>query len=303
MRRVSSPSAASADPALAQLPVRAGVGLRFPHHNTVRAGVATAGWFEIHPENYLGEGVMPEILEHIRRDNALSLHATGLSLGSVSGVDRDHLAAIAALVNRVAPAAISDHLSWSESGGVYLPDLLPLPYTREALDVFARNIDRVQTALRRPILVENPSVYLSFAHDEMAEGDFLAELTRRTGCGVLLDINNVAVAAANLGQDASARLTDMLQQVPAASIGEIHLAGHAVRELGEGRTICIDDHGSPVSPDVWAMYEATMRAIGPRPTLIEWDTAVPAFEVLAAEAAKADAVMVNAMEERHAAAC
>jgi hypothetical protein len=265
MRRASFPAAASADPALAQLPVRAGVGLRFAHHDAVRAGDAPAGWFEVHPENYLGEGVIAETLQHIRQDNTLSLHATGLSLGSVSGVDKTHLAAIAALADRLDPAAISDHLSWSESGGIHFPDLLPLPYTREALNVFSANIDRVQTALCRPILVENPSLYLAFAHNEMDEESFLAELARRTGCGVLLDINNVAVSAANLGQDASARLEGLLQALPAAAIGEIHLAGHTVCALGDGGTIRIDDHGSPVTDEVWTMFEATIRRIGPAP--------------------------------------
>jgi uncharacterized protein (UPF0276 family) len=302
MRRVSSPAAAFADPTLAHLPVRAGVGLRFPHHNAVRAGDATAGWFEVHPENYFGEGVAADVLERIRRDNIVSLHATGLSLGSVSGIDRAHLQAIVALADRLAPAAISDHLSWSENGGMHLPDLLPMPYTREALEVFVRNIDQVQTALRRPILIENPSVCLAFSHNEMDEGSFLSELTRRTACGILLDINNVAVSAANLGEDPSARLESMLRALPMAAIGEIHLAGHAVRDLGEGRAVRIDDHGSPVGSEVWAMYEVALHEIGPRPTLIEWDTAIPVFEILAAEAAKADAVMGKAIEGRYAVA-
>jgi uncharacterized protein (UPF0276 family) len=298
MRRASPTPAAHAAP----VPAQAGIGLRFPHHKAALSGEARAAWFEVHPENYLGDGVLPGLLETIRRDTALSLHATGLSLGSADGVDEDHLAAIAALARRMQPALISDHLSWGAVDGLHLPDLLPLPYTHEALDVFVRNLDRVQSALGRAILIENPSVYLAFAHNEMREGQFLAELARRSGCGLLLDINNVAVSAANLGEAPAMRLHQMLDDLPAAAIGEIHLAGHAVRELDNGGVVHIDDHGSPVSEAVWDLYDATIRRIGPRPTLIEWDTDIPAFARLAQEAATADAVMVRAQEIRHAAA-
>jgi len=298
MRRNPLPPAAPAAP----IPVKAGVGLRFPHHKSVLAGEARAAWFEVHPENYLGDGVIPDILERVRRDFPVSLHATGLSLGSADGIDADHLAAIVALAGRIQPGLISDHLSWSSAGGVHLPDLLPLPYTREAQDVFVRNIDRVQTALRRPILIENPSAYLAWAHSEMREGEFLAGLARRSGCGVLLDINNVAVSAANLGEDPAVRLHQMLDALPAAAVGEIHLAGHAVRECADGGHVHIDDHGSPVNEDVWDLYADTIRRIGPRPALIEWDTAIPAFARLADEARTADDVMATALEVRHAAA-
>jgi uncharacterized protein (UPF0276 family) len=297
VRRNTYPLAAPADP----IPAAAGVGLRFPHHRVVLTGEAKAAWLEVHPENYLGEGVVSEILESVRRDFPVSLHATGVSLGSAGGIAEDHLAAIAALVRRIEPGLVSDHLSWSAAGGIHLPDLLPLPYTREALEIFARNIDRVQMALGRLLLIENPSVYLAFTHSEMREGEFLAALARKTGCGVLLDINNVAVSAANLGESAAARLRRMLDDLPEAAIGEIHLAGHGVRELAEGGCVHIDDHGSPVSDEVWELYADTIRRIGPRPTLIEWDTAIPAFSRLAAEADIADAVMAG--EIRHAAAC
>ncbi len=298
MRRISPPFAAPADP----IPASAGVGLRFPHHRTILAGEAGAAWFEVHPENYLGDGAVPDILEAVRRDFPISLHATGLSLGSAEGVDEDHLAAIAALARRIEPGLLSDHLSWCRAGGMQLPDLLPLPYTQEALEIFARNIERVQTALRRPILVENPSLYLAFAHSEMREGEFLAALARQSGCGVLLDINNVAVSAANLGEQPAARLRRMLDDLPEEAIGEIHLAGHAVRELADGSHVHIDDHGSPVSDEVWEMYADTVGRIGPRPTLIERDTAIPAFAQLAQEAGIADAVMTRAGEARYAAA-
>jgi uncharacterized protein len=297
MRRVSPFPAAHASP----IPAQAGVGLRFPHHKAVLAGEAGAAWFEVHPENYLGDGIAADILEEVRCDFAISLHATGLSLGSADGVDADHLQSIAALARRIQPGLISDHLSWSAAGGTHLPDLLPLPYTREAQDIFSANIDRVQTALGRPILIENPSAYLAFAASEMREGEFLAGLARRSGCGILLDINNVVVSAANLGEAPQARLQRMLGDLPVSAIGEIHLAGHAVRQLPGGGAVHIDDHGSPVSEEVWELYEAVIRSIGPRPTLIEWDTDLPAFARLAQEAHTADVILANAREPRHAA--
>lgn len=297
MRRNPSLTAAPAGP----IPATAGVGLRFPHHKAVLAGDARSAWFEVHPENYLGEGIVADILERVRHDAPVSLHATGLSLGSADGIDEVHLAAIAGLARRIQPGLISDHLSWSAIGGLHLPDLLPLPYTREAQDIFVRNVDRVQTALGRQILVENPSAYLAFVQSEMREGEFLAGLAQRSGCGLLLDINNVAVSAANLGEEPADRLHRMLYDVPASAIGEIHLAGHAVRELADGSHVHIDDHGSPVSAGVWDLYEAAIRRIGPCPTLIEWDTDIPAFACLAAEAAIADAVMTRAQEVRHVA--
>jgi uncharacterized protein (UPF0276 family) len=281
------------------IPARAGIGLRFPHHEHVLMTPRAAAWLEVHPENYLGEGAAAETLMAVRRDYTVSLHATGLSLGSADGVDREHLAAIAELAARLEPGLISDHLSWSAMEGLYLPDLLPLPYTYEALDLFACNIETVQDVLRRPILIENPSVYLAFAQNEMDEAQFLAALTARTGCGLLLDVNNIAVAAANLGEDAVARLDAVLEQVPPAAIGEIHLAGHAVKALPDGGALRIDDHGAPVSDEVWGLFARAIRQIGPRPALIEWDTAIPDFAVLAGEAAMADALMQP--QVRHAA--
>ena len=297
MGPLSSPSAALANP----IPARAGVGLRFPHHDHVLSAPHAAAWLEVHPENYLGEGVAADILCDVRTDYPVSLHATGLSLGSADGVDRDHLAVVAALCRRIVPGLVSDHLSWSAAGALHLPDLMPLPYMREAQDVFARNIETVQQALGRSILIENPSVYLAIAGAEMSEGEFLAGLVRRTGCGVLLDINNIAVSAANLGEDAAGRLAMMLDAIAPDAIGEIHLAGHAVRTLPDGVELRIDDHGSPVSEDVWRLFDTAIRRIGARPTLIEWDTAVPGFDILAGEAAMADVLMAHAREMRHAA--
>jgi uncharacterized protein (UPF0276 family) len=292
-----SPAAHAAVP----IPARAGIGLRFPHHNIVLSETDAAAWLEVHPENYLGDGVTADILLAVREHYPISLHATGLSLGSAAGVDADHLSNIAALCRRVQPGLVSDHLSWSAAGDLHLPDLLPFPYTREAQDIFVHNIDQVQTALGCKILIENPSVYLAFAQSEMSEGEFLAGLVRRSGCGVLLDINNVAVSAANLGEVPAARLNDVLDALPASAIGEIHLAGHTVRSLPGGAQVAIDDHGSPVSDAVWRLFDAAVRRIGPRPTLIEWDTDIPAFTVLQGEAAMADVLMVQAGEHDHAA--
>jgi hypothetical protein len=284
----------------APIPASAGIGLRFPHHDLVMSDRPDIGWFEVHPENYLGEGVAAESLETIRADYPLSLHATGLSLGSADGVDAQHLAAIAALCRRIEPGLVSDHLSWSAASGLHLPDLLPLPYTDEALDIFARNIGRVQDALGRAILIENPSVYLAFAEAEMDEAGFLGRLVSRTGCGLLLDVNNIVVSAVNLGEDPRARLDAILDAVPAHAIGEIHLAGHAVRTLPDGTVLRIDDHGSPVSPEVWTLFERVIERTGARPALIEWDTAIPAFATLAHEAATADALMARVRTKERA---
>jgi len=275
----------------APIPARAGVGLRFPHHRPVLNERPRIAWFEVHPENYLGAGVAAGILDRVRDDYPISLHATGLSLGDADGVDADHLAAITALCDRIEPGLVSDHLSWSAAGGVHAPDLLPVPYIIEALETFVRNVDAVQNALGRAILIENPSVYVEFTDTALTEAEFLAQLARRSGCGVLLDVNNVAVSAHNLGEAPRARLQRLLDAVPASAIGEIHLAGHTVRALGGGGEVRIDDHGSRVNPEVWGLYEATIGWIGPRPTLIEWDTDIPALTMLRDEAAKADAIL------------
>jgi uncharacterized protein len=212
-------------------------------------------------------------------------------LGSADGLDADHLAAIADLARRIQPGLISDHLSWSASGGVHLPDLLPLPYTQEALGVVARNIDQVQTALGRRILIENPSTYLAFADSALDEAEFLGELTGISGCGLLLDVNNIAVSSGNLGEAPMRRLERLLDHLPADAIGEIHLAGHAIRRFDNGATVRIDDHGSPVSDEVWALYETLIDRVGARPTLIEWDTNIPTFDLLQAEAAIAQSIL------------
>ena len=268
------------------LPARAGIGLRAPHLAEVLATRPALPWLEVHPENYLGGGPAARALLALRRDYPIALHAVGLSVGSAEGVDRRHLERIGALAERVEPAAMSEHLAWSRTGGAYLNHLLPLPYTEASLGVVCRNVDEIQTRLGRRILIENPSGYLRFAASTIPEPEFLAELTRRTGCGLLCDVNNLHVTARNLGVDQDA----YLDALPAGAVEEIHLAGHAVNDV-DGRPLLIDDHGSPVSPAVWSLYERALRRFGPVPTLIEWDTEIPGLEILIGEAWRADAFL------------
>ena len=265
-----------------QLPIATGIGLRAAHHERVRTERPKIAWLEVHTENFLGGGATPAMLETLRERYAISLHGVGLSLGSAEGLDEEHLARIATLVRRLEPAAVSDHVSWSVTGGVYFNDLLPVPYDDEALAVIVRNVVRFQEAIGRPVMVENPSTYLRHTHSDQAEPQFLAELCRRSGCGLLLDVNNVFVSTENHGDDAQAYLA----AVAHLPIGEIHLSGHHLRQIGN-RAIRIDDHGSPVADPVWALYERALSLIGPRPTLVEWDSALPPLETLLAEAGKA----------------
>jgi uncharacterized protein (UPF0276 family) len=271
------------DPILAS----AGVGLKPEHYAEVLAGRARGLWFEVHPENYMGAGGPPHrYLEAIRKDHALSLHSVGLSLGSADGISGLHLARLKALVQRYQPVLVSDHLSWSGIGDSFVHDLLPVPLNRESLQRFAQNIERVQEALGRTILIENPSVYLMADGHEIPEPEFIATLCRQTGCGWLLDINNIYVSGTNLSFDPA----NYLQAVDHCLVGEIHLAGHARESHADG-DLLIDDHGSEVPEAVWQLFEAYVAEAGPRPTLIEWDTRLPSFATLASEAAKADAVL------------
>lgn len=229
------------------------------------------------PHRYL-----PAICEHY----PLSMHGVGMSLGSSDGIDEQHLQSLLGLVNRYQPGQVSEHLAWSHFAKAYHNDLLPLPYNDDSLGVVVANINRVQDCLGIPILVENPSAYLEFQGNSYSEPEFLAELTRRTGCGLLLDINNIYVSACNMGFDAF----DYLAHIPWESVGEMHLAGHSIQQTGE-MEIRIDDHGSPVKDEVWNLHKQALRSIGRRvPVLIEWDTEIPDFAVLLAEAAKADAL-------------
>ena len=263
-----------------------GIGLRSRHVDEILAGPRRVGWLEIHAENYMGGGPAGRALERIRRDHPLSVHGVGLSLGSAGGLNAAHLARLATLVERLQPALVSEHLSWSVAGGVYLNHLLPLPCTEEALVVVAENVARVQDRLSRQLLVENPASYLRFEDAEMTEPQFLTALAQQTGCGVLCDVNNVFVSCANLGGDAVA----YLRALEPATVGEIHLAGHVVNEA-DGQRILIDDHGSRVAPAVWQLYAHAVRRLGMVPTLVEWDTDVPSLGVLLDEAAQAERIL------------
>lgn len=274
------------------VPAKAGLGLRGPHVSEVVETRPPIAWFEVHPENYMGEGPALAILEKIRHDYPLSLHGVGLSLGSAEGIDRAHLARLARLVDRLTPGLVSEHLSWSVASGTYFNDLLPLPLTEEALETVARNVDAMQEGLGRRVLVENPSAYVRFRHATIPEPEFLTALARRTGCGLLCDVNNIYVSCTNFGLDADA----YLDAVPADAVEEIHLAGHFHGEH-QGRPLLIDDHGSRVIEPVWALYRRALRRFGSVPTLIEWDRNIPALDVLMSEAACADAV-AGAVTER-----
>ncbi len=278
----------------APIPAAAGIGLRHPHVQAFLDAPPRIGWAEVHSENYLaGGGLRLSTLECIRRDLPISCHGVGLSLGSAEGLDEAHLAALARLFARIEPGLVSEHVSWSVAGGVYYNDLLPLPLTEEALAVFCRNVDRAQEAFGRRILVENPSTYLDFAASRIPEPDFIAEIVRRTGCGLLLDVNNIHVSAHNRGFDAAAYLAAL----PLAAVGEIHIAGHARRSIG-GETVLIDDHGSRVIEPVWRLLDAALAHTGPVPVLVEWDTDIPELAVLLAEAAKADTAIGRAAPPR-----
>ncbi|UUZ76588.1 DUF692 domain-containing protein [Polaromonas sp. P1(28)-13] len=286
-------SVARAQDAPGRIPAKAGIGLRFRHHQPVAEARPDVAWFEVHTENYMGGGTVPRHLDMIRRDYPISLHGVGLSLGSADGLDAAHLGRIRDVVDRVEPGLISEHLSWSVTGGTYLADLLPLPLTEEALAIVCHHVDQVQAHLKRRILIENPSTYLRFRHSTIPEWEFLAHVAQRTGCGILCDVNNIYVSACNHDWDA---LT-YLAALPPAAIGEIHLAGHSIREFGQGRTLRIDDHGSRVAPQVWALYREALERFGPIPTLIEWDTNVPALEVLMEEAAIAEKILEEYLNE------
>jgi uncharacterized protein len=260
-----------------------GIGLRAPHLEEVAAGRPGVAWVEVHPENFMGGGAAIAALLSVRRDLPVSLHGIGLSLGSAEGIDRPHLARLKSLARRVEPFLISEHLSWSATGGAYLNDLLPLPYSEEALGAVARNIAQVQETLGRRILIENPSRYLNWRQSVLPEAEFLGELVRRTGCGLLCDVNNLYVTQHNCAADAFAWLAG----VPAHAVGEIHLAGHA-RNPYEAGEILIDDHGDHVAAPVWALFAEAVRRFPTAPALIEWDSNIPELSTLLAEARLAD---------------
>jgi uncharacterized protein len=266
-----------------RLPAAAGIGLRAPHVGHVLSTRPQVAWFEVHSENYYADGG-PALaaLDRIRADYPLSLHGVGMSLGSTDPLDRGHLAKLKRLIARVDPAAVSEHLCWSGVGGRHLNDLLPLPYTEEALEHVCIRVGQVQDALGRELMVENVSSYLAFADATIPEWEFVAAVARRTGCKLLCDVNNIHVNAVNHGFDADGYLAAL----PPAAIAEIHLAG-----FDASGACLIDTHGAPVAPEVWALYARAIARFGPQPTLIEWDVDIPAFAVLEREAATAQSVL------------
>jgi uncharacterized protein (UPF0276 family) len=272
-----------AERATAAIPSRAGIGLRAPHCRDIIDTRPDIAWVEVHSENYFGDGGQPhQFLERIRRDHPLSLHGVGLAIGSAAPLDRGHLDKLARLIERYEPGLVSEHLCWGAAAGRHLNDLLPLPYTEEALAHVCTRIEQTQAHLGQQILIENVSSYLQFRHSAIPEWEFLAEVSARSGCAILLDVNNIHVSAVNHGFDA---LT-YLNAIPAAAVREIHLAG-----FDASGPCLIDTHGTAVSDDVWTLYRAAIARLGPRPTLIEWDTDIPPLGILLAEAAKATQIL------------
>jgi uncharacterized protein (UPF0276 family) len=276
------------------LPTIAGVGLRAPHFREVLDTWPEVGWFEVHSENFFGAGGEPlRVLEAVRQRYPVSLHGVGMSLGSSDELSRRHLEKLKRLVDRIQPAAVSEHLCWSSVDGRFLNELLPLPYTEEALALVCERVDRMQNFLGRTIMIENVSSYLQFSGAEMPEWIFLAEVSRRSGCQVLLDVNNIYVSACNHVFDAS----EFLAAIPAERVGEIHLAGYEHVD-----DFLFDTHSRPVYPAVWELYGDALARLGNKPTLIEWDNDLPAFSVLQEEMRKADRLLVDHAEARLACA-
>lgn len=260
------------------LPCTAGIGLRAPHYREVLDTLPELGWVEVHNENFFGGGAPLHTLLKVREHYPVSLHGVGMGLASSTPLDEAHLSALQQLCHTVQPALVSEHLCWNRAGDLVVNDLLPFPYTREALDHVVSRVQRVQEKLNRQLLVENLSSYLSFSHSEMSEGEFLAELVQRSGCGILFDVENLYVNIRNLGVDAD----EFIRTIPASAVKEYHLAGYSMRD-----GCLVDTHDHPVYPEVWELYESVLRQLGPRPTLIEWDSEIPALPVLMEEAAKA----------------
>ena len=283
---------------MSELPAQAGIGLRAQHYGEVLGGGPDIAWLEVHSENFfVPGGETLQVLDAVRERYPVSLHGVGLSLGSSDALSRDHLRKLKALVERIRPAAVSEHLCWSSIGGRYLNDLLPLPYSEEALTGVCQRIRQAQDFLGRRIMIENVSSYVRFKGATMTEWEFLAEVARRSDCGILLDVNNIFVSATNHGFAA----LDYLDAIPGERVGEIHLAGYETDE-GEpaDEDFLVDTHSRPVSDGVWVLYAEALKRFGPKPTLIEWDNDIPALPVLLAEAAKAQTLLDSCEERLHA---
>ncbi|MCB1429849.1 MAG: DUF692 domain-containing protein [Nitratireductor sp.] len=271
-----------------RLPRRAGVGLKPEHVAEIVGTRPDIGFFEVHAENYMGAGGMPHAqLRSIREQYALSVHGVGMSIGGEADLDREHLARLKAVVDIYQPSMVSEHLAWSTHDDIFFNDLLPLPYTHETLARVVRHVDMVQNALGRQILIENPSTYVIFAQSDWEETQFMAEVSRRSGCGLLLDVNNIFVSSVNNGTSPAAYVA----AYPVERVQQIHLAGHAADSDDEGKPLLIDAHDRQVSEDVWALYAKVLERTGPLPTLIEWDNDVPQWSVLKAESERADRVL------------
>ena len=282
---------------ISHLPAATGIGFKPQHFDAIFAGEQPIGFVEVHAENYMGAGGPPHaMLRALRERYALSLHGVGLSIGSMAPLDTEHLMRLKALCDRYEPASFSEHLAWSSHDEVYLNDLLPLPYTEETLRRIVAHVDQVQETLRREMLLENPSTYIEFAQSTMAETDFLSEIACRTGCGLLLDVNNVFVQAKNHGASAER----YLDSFPLDAVKEIHLGGHDEQTDETGAPLLIDAHGCAVADPVWSLYESVIARTGPLPTLIEWDNDVPEWPVLAQQARAAKAILDRAARRQAA---
>jgi uncharacterized protein len=269
--------------ALGAIPASAGIGLRAQHQSELLNSAGAVGWLEVHSENYFSDaGPHIEALLRLREHYPLSLHGVGLSLGSSDPLDRQHLMKLKRLIARTSPALVSEHLAWGSADGRFVNDLLPLPYTRETLAHLISRVDQVQSTLQRPILIENISSYLRFSHSSIDEAAFFAELSRATGCGLLVDINNLYVNERNHGVDAR----QFIDSIPPAAVGELHLAGYSINRIAQSE-ILIDTHSTPVCGAVWTLYRYALQRFGARPTLIEWDADIPELDVLLGEARKA----------------
>ncbi|MDJ0824723.1 MAG: DUF692 domain-containing protein [Rhodobacter sp.] len=279
-------------PRFDRLPDAPGVGYKPQHFSDLLADPGAVSWLEIHAENYMGDGGRPLAqLRHLAERFPISVHGVGLSIGGEGALDADHLARLKHLIGWLQPASFSEHLAWSTHDSHFLNDLLPLPYTEATLARVCDHIDEVQEAVGRRMLLENPSTYLAFAESDLAEVDFLAEIAHRTGCGLLLDVNNVFVSATNQQTDAPG----YIDAFPLHLVGEIHLGGHDEDADETGAPLLIDSHGREVVDPVWALYAHTIRRGGPKPTLIEWDTDVPDWPILRAEADRAAPVLQAAL--------
>lgn len=276
---------------MSQLPRRAGVGFKPGHFPAINAHDQPVGFFEVHAENYMGKGGPPHAqLGRLRENYALSVHGVGLSIGSMQPLDSVHLARVKNVCDRYEPESFSEHLAWSTHESVFLNDLLPLPYTDTTLKQVVEHVHQVQDVLRRQMLLENPATYLAFEETTWKESDFLAEIARRTGCGLLLDVNNVYVASTNHDLDPRTYLADF----PVEHVREVHLSGHSKAIDEKGARLLIDSHDTAVMNEVWVLYEELVDRIGPVATLIEWDNDVPDWPTLCAEAKAADAVLARA---------